>query len=101
MNREFLVELRGRGCKVNPDGLSALLFSEWEKSIRGYCFQGGYGHSFNFQYGGATSPHHWCVKPQHIDQVLNSITDCIRDLIISGNGYLAIKREPAHEHWGA
>lgn len=99
MNREFLVELRGRGSRVNADGLSVLLFSEWEKYIREYCFQGGYGHSFNFQYGGITSPHHWCVKPQHIDQVLERITDCIRNLILSSDGSLTINREPAHEHW--
>lgn len=98
MNRDFLVELRGRG-KCQNDGLSVLMFSEWEKSISQYCFQGGYGHSFNFKFGDVVSAHHWCVKPRYINMVLNSITDCIKDIVTSGEGYITIKRNPEHEQW--
>lgn len=40
------------------------IFIDYIKELDKYCFQGGFGHSV---YYGDSTPHHWCLKPEHYD----------------------------------
>lgn len=68
-------------------------FPLWEKTIRQYCFQGGYGHAITVDISGYTIPHHWCVRPEY----LNEVIEHTKNLKIKGR--ITIRREPEYEHW--
>ena len=68
-------------------------FPEWEKSIRKYCFQGGYGHAISVDIQNYSIPHHWCVRPEYIQEVVKST------LNLKINGRITIRREPDYENW--
>ena len=73
------------------------IFNKWISDIYPYCFQGGYGHSISY----TNAPHHWCIKPEYYNQIIEQLP-C--EVIIAGvilNRYLEIALLPAMEKWSS
>ena len=82
------------------------IYNEWITSINHYCYQGGIG--YRIQYGnnnsnsnsnGNSSPHHWCVKPEYYDIVLN-IQDNVKLSGIICDKYIKLSEKLERQYWG-
>jgi len=96
-------------CEILLEKTPELIYNEWILSIQPYCFQGGIGH--RIQYGDnninnnspnqshSYSPHHWCVKPEYYDIVLN-IPDNVKLSAIICDKYIKISDNSELQYWG-
>lgn len=77
-----------------------LIYNEWIISIQPYCFQGGIGH--RIIYGDKNminnSPHHWCVKPEYYDIVLN-IPEQVKLSAILCDKYINLSEKSELQYW--
>ena len=82
----------------NPE----LIYNEWIISIQPYCFQGGIGHRIQYGDGNKTminnSPHHWCVKPEYYDIVLN-IPEKVKLSAIICDKYIKLSEKSELQFW--
>jgi len=59
------------------------IYEEWINSIQTYCFQGGIG--YKIQYDNTINhriPHHWCIKPEYYNSVIDIPNNVILSAII-------------------
>jgi hypothetical protein len=103
-------------CEIVLKKSPELIYNEWIISIQPYCFQGGIGH--RIQYGDnniynqlsqhlpqhspylshSYSPHHWCVKPEYYDIVLN-IPDNVKLSAIICDKYIKLSEKSELQYW--
>ena len=77
-----------------------LIYDEWIESIKPYCFQGGIGHKI--QYSSTNTdihmPHHWCIKPEYYNIVINIPYNVILSAIICDK-YINISEISENQYW--
>lgn len=71
-------------------------FQKWIDSIQQYCFQGGYG--YHIQYSGKF-PHHWCVRPEHYNKVVE-VPEMVKICGIVADKYINLSDKAENEIWG-
>ena len=76
-----------------------IIYKEWVNSIQPYCFQGGIGHKI--QYSNTDNhilPHHWCIKPEYYNNVVNIPNNVILSAIICDK-YINISEISEKHYW--
>jgi hypothetical protein len=76
-----------------------IIYNEWINSIQPYCFQGGIG--YKIQYSSTpenTIPHHWCVKPEYYNCVVNISDNVILSAIVCDK-YINISEQSEKQYW--
>ena len=85
------------------------IYKEWINSIQPYCFQGGTGHKIqygNYDYDNDNDndndtlsyPHHWCIKPEFYNIVINIPNNVILSAIICDK-YINISEISEKKYW--
>ena len=72
------------------------IYNEWIKSIQTYCFQGGLG--YRIMYCDENIPHHWCIKPEYYNIVIN-IPDTVIVSAIICDKYINISENLEVQIW--
>ena len=72
------------------------IYNEWIKSIQPYCFQGGLG--YRIMYTSNNIPHHWCIKPEYYNIVINIPENVILSAIVCDK-YINISEKLEIEYW--
>ena len=75
------------------------IYEEWITSIQPYCFQGGFG--YKIQYSNTENhinPHHWCIKPEYYNSVINNSENVILSGIICDK-YINISEITENQYW--
>ena len=72
------------------------IYNEWIKSIQPYCFQGGLG--YRIMYTSNNIPHHWCIKPEYYNIVVNIPENVIVSAIVCDK-YINISEKLEIEYW--
>ena len=96
-------------CEIVLEKSPELIYNEWIISIQPYCFQGGIGHRIQYGDNNTTqyashqshsySPHHWCVKPEYYNIVLN-IPDNVKLSAIICDKYIKLSDKSELQYWG-
>ena len=76
-----------------------MIYKEWINTIQFYCFQGGIGHKI--QYSNTDThilPHHWCIKPEYYNSVIN-IPDIVILSAILCDKYINISKIAEKQYW--
>lgn len=76
-----------------------IIYKDWISSIQPYCFQGGIGHKI--QYSNTDNhilPHHWCIKPECYNNVINIPDNVILSAIICDK-YINISEISEKQYW--
>ncbi len=81
-----------------------IIYKEWIETIQPYCFQGGIGHKI--QYSSYTNdnntsynmPHHWCIKSEYYNNVINIPDNVILSAIICDK-YINISEISEKQYW--
>ena len=76
-----------------------IIYNEWINSIQPYCFQGGIG--YKIQYSSTPENiihHHWCVKPEYYNYVINISDNVILSAIVCDK-YINISEHSERQYW--
>ena len=77
-----------------------IIYEEWINSIQPYCFQGGIGHKI--QYSSTNTdihmPHHWCIKPEYYNNVIDIPSNVILSAIVCDK-YINISEISEKQYW--
>ena len=83
------------------------IYKEWITSIQKYCFQGGIGHKIQYKMYNSTNdthsydthmPHHWCIKPEFYNIVIDIPANVILSAIICDK-YINISEISEQQYW--
>ena len=93
-----LVSRQVEDFKIDPD---AVILAYIER-LKPFCYQGGTGHAFYYQFGSLTAPHHWVVRPEHYEMAKPSKDEqlALRFKRFYPAFYFSIKKQSATEQWG-
>jgi alpha-L-fucosidase len=72
------------------------IYNEWIESIKPYCFQGGLG--YRIMYTSNNIPHHWCIKPEYYNIVVNIPENVIVSAIVCDK-YINISEKLEIQYW--
>jgi hypothetical protein len=76
------------------------IYKEWINSILPYCYQGGIGYKIQYSSNSDNPmPHHWCVKKEYYDTIINIPENVILSGIIC-NKYINISDMIEKQYWG-
>ena len=78
--------------KYHPE----IIYNEWIESIQPYCFQGGLG--YRIMYTSNNIPHHWCIKPEYYNIVVNIPENVIVSAIVCDK-YINISEKLEIQYW--
>ena len=81
-----------------------IIYKDWINSIQPYCFQGGIGHKIQYSFTIDNNntkyhmPHHWCIKPEYYNSVINIPDNVILSAILCDK-YINISEISEKQYW--